>query len=1112
MKKVLPIFLLCFVISSLGLYFITGEIWLTKEPTPTTNFTPLILFSLDTKYQEQLDERIISPSLREIFAENDIHLGKDAFVKIEHLQQRWIIDSGEEEFYAIEWEKLKKEEEYVLNVYKDQENMIFIDGKQKIRLNRENKLLEGQYFHYDKNNRKDFVLDFDEMFPKNSKRLLLKKPVCHYFPEKKEKKEKKSSSSNTTQMDDVDYYRITADDGEVEKTPSIFVVVPFKEQSTFSELYLTGNVKVYGYRKRTDGEDEQVNRLNTNTLYIDLQKRTLETDDPVELEQNGFLKLNAIGMRGDMEREELHFLRDAAAEITVPGENKEDEEPFIHYVFSQSKGSLKLRQNKESEQVFLKQENNVKIISHILFPNQLKEEIPQSAHLDCDFIQLDFLKEKEKGNKLRLERFLAKGSVHFLDGKNKGECEQLEKYVLPNEQEKIILTGKPRLFVDDLAGFSILPPENVEDLKKEKTRRQLETLYGEAEEKIEWTRSVVSSRVTPETILFQEKAFLKQTSGKIKLMQLRGNQVKMLLTTHRRKDGGLKRQFVALHAKKDVDFSHDQIDATGNLLRWQQVSQNVRKIYLSGNPVVVAKQVTINSQDTITPILPSDKKKETSAKEPKESIEDIQITSDSPMYLSSQERKNSRVIRCQTRKNVRIIRYLTGTKEEIGNFQSELFKAELEENDISPKKKRDINYLYGKGNVVINSPEGSGSGDELEIRRKDGKKSMRLTGDAKINGESGSLAGDVIIFEGKEAKEGKKENRLAARGNPVIFDSKDLSGRGSRLYYLSENEQVHLTGSPAVVWQKDEQKENKNTLYAEKIDYFRERGELKASQKVHMLLDSGSGFQGAWQQGKKSEKTEEEKERYQLWCDDLFAQFDQEKQELQSFSAEGKVHLENILESPQDEVKKAFGNVLTYNGSSKKAVLYGEPGKRAVVWQDKNKVHSPQFDIYEKEERAYCHGPAKILLSNLKASSFSLTSNPKKQPDENKETLITCEGPVEFIQTRREILLKKNVIVKMDEGDLESQRLKILLDENQQIQEMIASKQVKLRSEEHTAEADQLRWYEKKRQAILTGYPHVLFRSKNTNMQIPILWYNLDEKRFFTRGGGISMERTPSER
>jgi lipopolysaccharide export system protein LptA len=265
-------------------------------------------------------------------------------------------------------------------------------------------------------------------------------------------------------------------------------------------------------------------------------------------------------------------------------------------------------------------------------------------------------------------------------------------------------------------------------------------------------------------------------------------------------------------------------------------------------------------------------------------------------------------------------------------------------------------------------------------------------------------------------------------------------------------------------------------------------------------------------QGSKSDVPDQ----YLLDAEALRAQFDVEKKALQFFSAAGGVNLQKIVK-PGDGRRDAKGQWLVYR--DQKAILYGNP---ASIEEGGRKVFSRKFTFYELEKKAVCEGPVHVVLPLDEHQGFFALDNRKGSPVEklrpetpmgkrgnaaqkSKNMEIFCEGPVEFLQARNRIVFQDKVKVLMAEASLFCEILEVHLAENQ-IVALTAHKRVQLVSEEYTALADQLHWDEKAGLASLTGSQSVTLSSPQFTMVAPVIWYDIKNRRFVTRGNDVRIE------
>lgn len=983
-------------------------------------------------------------------------------------------------------------------------------GQQNIELYEEHKLEHGHYVHYLENTRhKEFEVHCAEITPWSRDELALKKPRFLYYPHK-------TAADVRTPL----LLELTAEQGTLHRGDPRFDI-----------LRLQNQVLVRGFDRSEKYEQEgvQISTITGEDLEIHLLQRTMATPKMVHVEHKEMLALRGEGLTGDIRQE--HMVLQRQVEVTVFSAlwQKERAKIAADRLISRCQGKAEVHHYRDREMVEVTQQDKVEMSGG-------------EARLTCDRVRFWLRRKKgvqaEAGKDAwELSRIEASGNVTMIDGPNKANSDSL---TMENnaESSEAVMRGNVSIHIGDIQGFTILDADSHARLLKSQRKIELRTLDVACSDRLVWRREI--GKRAREVFDFWGKVSLTQSSRKIPFLRLTcGSRARLILAPPAGHDD--RREPLLFKATQTVEVSHDKVDASGDTLLWKRTAADVSETLLSGSPRIKIKQLAWGEKQNpfhSFGVMDEVKRDKKPTAEAGERIEDLVVTAIAPMLLVSEDKKGANALRYSASDRVEVVRYQSGKQDRVGHLRCRRLQVKAHGGSaiLDGKKQGDtqgerleLSELDADGEVQFTMPEGEGGGDRLTFQQAAGK-TVTLAGKAWTQNGQGKLRGDRFHFDGGS-------DIFTAVGQPVTMESKEMAGHGDELNYYKKEGRLHLRGAPAEVWQNDEAGKRKHSLLAREINYWRDSGKATAEGKARLIFtsDGQQGMLGSRltepdakgddktgvRRKQKADKAhinapgKQKESHYQLDCEALRAQFEQQKKELQFFSAAGGVDIVELEPTDAAQKQQARGEWMVYR--DRQLTLAGKP---AVIHYGDNRMESHQFTFYETEKKAVCEGPALVVLPNVKSTrsdigvGLALADKDKRgaQPtpagkdDKPSPLRIHCQGQVHMIHGSDRILFHKEVRVEMAQGTLTCELLQVNLRDNQ-IDALVAHEKVCLESSGNVARADQLYWREKSGIASLTSRQTVELSARDFRLRSPVVWYDIRNRRFFTRGRDVLVEK-----
>ena len=972
---------------------------------------------------------------------------------------------------------------------------------QELELYDQHKIEDVTYYHRDeKTGNTDYLIRVAKATPLSQREVQLDKPICTYYRHIAKKNEKEIKAP--------DNYIVHARQGKGRLED---------KRRRFNEITLWGDVIVRGYAASDDKMAKPLTTMRTEKIHAHLTDKTVDTDLPVAIvhkdaDGKDALFINAVGMLVDNVQEKLIFRRQVKikAKSSLWVKKGEKSKIAIDTIDSQSRGPAEFRYSKNKSKLYVIQRDQVKLRSG-------------QALLLCDVLEI-WLKRDQDSRSFEIKKLKATGNVVYEDGlaakKNRATAHELLMETPTPMDTRITLTKNPHIVIHRLDQFSIVDAKTKARLRKEQERRQIVSLIGKSRDKIIWQRQVKvvgKTKKSRERFLFFGKAHLRQSTQKIKQLQLDCDRAGFLLVGEEIGDQQT-RVPVMLKAYGHVVITHDRGQGRGDFFQWRRIDADRYRMILEGSPRVRINKIASGNAMPGKEIFSLGN--EQTERQPKRQAvpEDMTIVSKGPMRMTVIRTRQGRILIYYSKDRVVAKRYQTGSDRYLGGLRCQkLFVVALPQAGVKNQQKQQqdqpktqISYLQAEDDVKFASAEAVGGGDKMTFRNKNGANFLWLNGSAWMRNDQGKLTARRFYYDGAN------EIFWAGGGGIVKLDGKEMSARSRRLRYFRRKDQMELIGLPATIWQMENGR-YKHILQARVVNYWRNSGMAKAWGNADLRFTTDDqGKKGGFLQNlgtvnqKKKDKTpttgQGKTKKYRLKSRAIMAKFDSKNKQLQAFQALDNVRLKKIPSKTSPENEEAYGDRLIYRGN--KAILYGKPAR---VHHDNNIVVSDKFTMFTENKRVICQGPARARLKRAQGQApiFALPAGEAKPGQKTAPVYVSCQGPIDFSE-QKQIELTKNVVVRMQEATLYCKRLLVLL-EKQKVAGMVAHDDVKIVSGENVALADQLRWNEISGLALLIGYPVVELRSKDAGMDAPMVWYNIKQRRFFSRGKGIIIERLAKE-
>ena len=972
---------------------------------------------------------------------------------------------------------------------------------QALDLHEQHKIEEVTYYHRDeKTGNTDYLIRVAKVAPLSQQEVQLDNPVCTYYRQRSQKSEVKQIAAP-------DVYVIHANEGKGRLE---------KNSRRFREITLWGNVLIRGYAAGDTKMSQVLTTMRTQKIHAHLTQKTVTTDLPIAMvhkdaDGKEALFVNAVGMFADNARERLIFRRQvkikAKSSLWV---KKGEKSPIsVTSIDSRSQGPAEFHYSKKNSSLYVIQRDQVKLRS-------------EQALLLCDVLEM-WLKRNPNSRSFELKKLKANGNVVYTDGpdskKNRATAQQLLLENPAPTRTRITLSQNPHILIHRLDQFSLVDAKSKQRLRKEQQRRQIKMLSARCRDKIVWMRQV---RISGNTKKFRERfwflgqARLSQSTQKIKQLQLDCDRAGFLLLGE---ESGEKHTRVPmlLRAYGHVVIRHDRGQGRGDFFQWQRIDDDRYRMTLTGNPRVRLARIASGSAMPGREFFSLSSEPSARHPERRSPPEDLTIVSKGPMRLIVIRTRQGRILLYYGKERVIAKRYQSGSDRSLGGLRCQkLLVVALPQPGVAKSKnqeqlKTQISYLRADDEVKFASAEAIGGGDQMIFRSRNRVNYLWLNGAAWMRNDQGKLMAKRFYYDGSA------EIFWAGGGGMVRLDGKEMSARSQRLRYFRRNDRLELRGVPATIWQMDNGRRI-HILQARKVNYWRRSGVANAQDDADLRFTSADqGEKGGFLQNlalvkqkkpdKKATTIPGKTKKYRIRSRAIMAKFDAKNKQLRAFQALDRVSLKKIPSQTSPEKEEAYGDKLIYRGNQ--AILYGKPAR---VYHDQNIVISNKFTVFTDNKRVLCQGPARAKLNRSQSQTtiFSLTGAATGKPGQkNAPVYVFCRGPITFSE-QKQIKLSRNVVVRMQEATLYCQRLSVLL-EKQKVAGMVAHDSVKIISAESVALADQLRWNEISGLAMLIGYPVVELRSQDAGLDAPVVWYNIKQRRFFSRGKGIVVERLAKE-
>ncbi|BBM84706.1 LPS export ABC transporter periplasmic protein LptC [Candidatus Uabimicrobium amorphum] len=540
----------------------------------------------------------------------------------------------------------------------------------KIRLDKENRLEEVRYVHYNEKRQKEWVITCEKMLPQTQNSFFIEKPHCVYFVAKKQ-------SSGKLQLSKT--YVVNAD-----------TAILKKRKKDFDLLILKKNVKVQGV-----SEGKIQSTATTNTLRINLTNRTLRTKAKVQLQKDHAFTIKATGMETFLKSDKVKFLQNV--HLTVQKKQNDGT------VTSTSQGALELQ--KMSQKLFIiSQETQVALKS-------------KKAKLQCNYLQIELQQNQDK--KMYARKFIATGQVKFDDGKNSMRCENFQQRVL-HDEERITLKKNAHIALE--GKLTLLDKKEQESLQKIVDKRKAQRIEGSATQEIRWKKKY-GAIVTIESVYFIGQAKIYEYLQNKSTTKIHGDYIKLDIATRldaaKKKE---KREPIYLEAKRNVMYHDKKLRAAGNYCKWKKTSPQTDTLYMTGRNNRI---VFLNVSGTQS----GQKSSNTDQEKKQDKKEDIQVTSRA--YITVQRHSNGKHL-CHSKKDVNILRYAAGTKKQIGSFKCQRLIVRLKNHKKNSDKKFVLKKAVALDDVLYRDDKIYASGQTLTWLKKDIYENIVLQKNPKV--------------------------------------------------------------------------------------------------------------------------------------------------------------------------------------------------------------------------------------------------------------------------------------------------------------------------------------------------------------------------------------------
>ncbi len=934
-------------------------------------------------------------------------------------------------------------------------------GKQSLQFYAQHNIRGGKYYHYDEKDTKIAEIEFGAIMPHRLQEARLNLPIAKYW---------RVGQSNK-QFDVPKYFVITGHSGilkfsdEATKIESIILNNDLDEslQPNILALISLGFYSITNPPIIIEGFDSEssstiLSQLTTSKLDFSFEKKLLTNDCFNHLyhfnsQGNLLFMIEGIGLQGDCNLEQVELLNQVrikfASQLWQRSFQSASQLP-IEYWTSQSKGTTKVRYDRQNREIYISQCEDV-----ILSSSQ--------SELRCQKLELwlintpDSLKPTQ--DNWQLKKLVASGNISFYDGKpivrnfiQAGLCTMQR-----NEQGEISLVfqNNPKIEINDILGFSLMTEESRKKFAREQKRHGWQKLESRCSDSLECHRIINNKNNFQEKFIFIGQVHLKQISRKIPLLELEAQKVEVLLESGEKTNSRVAR---FLNANKQVILKHDRGMASGDCLQWQQFDtsylwktmindlelftylvkrknqvkdisyqdpwnsnhfyefiknntslqslfwdfafqkklENCYWLGISGNPKVWLNNIEVGNVAWQDELIPSPNQKEVK-KQDNIKKENLYIVSKEPLLVISRKTSKGRIDIYSGKKDVEIIRQ-NQQQQEIGRMSCQFLQAKVlhekktkQKSIVKSNSKPQLQELFAKGNVKFTGPEANGGGEVLRLKITPEKHELfQLIGNAWTKNNQGSLTGQQFNYD-------KTTRDFIVYGNPVQINSSDFGGEGQILKYHQQEELIEIIGNLAQIWQPEEtypqllKPTKKHQLFAQHIKYWRNSNQAEAKGKVNLIISQDQNMKALSIFNTENKDNFDENEKK---VNQVIKKYQLLADELLAKFDVNKKSIYSVIAHGQNmqlrKIAPENGIMEKMQGNYLKYTPeYTEwAGKPAIIFYDKNKIISDKFVFLSNEKKVVGQGPCQAYLV-----SFKQENNAIQKPDLDKTpTLLNATG------------------------------------------------------------------------------------------------------------------------
>ncbi|WP_372367845.1 LPS export ABC transporter periplasmic protein LptC [Candidatus Uabimicrobium sp. HlEnr_7] len=728
-----------------------------------------------------------------------------------------------------------------------------------------------------------------------------------------------------------------------------------KRKGEFNILILRKNVHIQGF-----SDDGLESTATTKILRIDFNNRILSTKAKIQLDKKQAVTVESQGMKTYLNSNEINFLENVKATLYKKGKNKE-----VIQINSRSKGKLSLQKISQERFVII-QKSNVYLTA-------------AQAELRCELLRIELQQNVDK--KMYARKFLAQDKVRFIDGNNRVTCEDFSQEIRSDEERIFI---KKNAFIALEGNISLLSKKEQQNIEKIREKRNSQRIEGEAAKEIRWYKNY-GAHITTENVYFVKNAKIREYSQNQVVTKINGDYLKLdTVISVDPKTQKEKREPLYLQAKKDVVYRDKKLEAKGEYCQWKKISATTDYLYIKGkkNNIAFFDVSGSGSKDT-------------------KKNEDIVISADA--YITV-KRHSSGEHFCRSKKNVTILRYLTGTKKQIGRFQSQKLVINFLQ-DKQKKKRFSLQKAVAIDEVIYHDEKIKAVGGVLTWTKKNNKENIVLQKNPKViayNVDLGSGQSSLLGADKKPKKSSSKSKKedIELRAQKAIIIIKDVKDQS---YFLSAREDVdlyryqHLTSKQVGKFKahflsaKIVARELKS-LKAEKEVYIEDAGRTASGDRLHI------------------ETLKDDSKKVYLFGH-VVVMSDKSKITGNKLIITGKDKMIYVKENVKMFTNGAegSGDRLDYSTKEELATLFGNP---AQLQQIDTKTSSPNTLFAQKiifanaKNTANAYGKVKMLFSNNGGGKgLGLIVDSKKTSEKStqkkaKDFQLTCEEAQAFFESK----------------------------------------------------------------------------------------------------------------